>query len=259
MRPITVTDLAIGYGKKTIVKGINFALEKHDLAILIGPNGGGKTTLVKTILGIIPPISGTVEVLGCPVSHVCPHRKRIGYVPQMGRVPVNFPATLMDVVISGLFPYKERLSKIGKEEKSLALRVLEEMGLLEKKDEPFGNLSGGQQKRGLVARALMGHPDALIFDEPTSGVDIAAAGKFRKKILELHEKDKIPILLVTHDINPYVDHLTKIIVIGKGKFRVGGLEILKDMDFLRSIYGESIKVIEIEGKFYLLSGDFHNV
>ncbi len=259
MRPIAVTDLSIGYGDRVIADGINFVLEKNDLAILIGPNGGGKTTLVKTILGIIPPLSGTVEVLGCTVKHVCPHRKRIGYVPQMGRVPEHFPATLLDVVLSGLYPYKERFDRIGKEEKELAMRALEEVGLVDKKDEPFGNLSGGQQKRGLVARALMGHPDALIFDEPTSGVDIAAASDFRKKIIELHNKEEIPILLVTHDINPYIDHLTKIIVIGRGRFRVGKLDVLRDIDFLREIYGESIKVIEVEGKFYLLSGDFHNV
>lgn len=258
MRPIVATDLSIGYGKKVIASGINFILERNDLAILIGPNGGGKTTLIKTILGIIPPLSGTVEVLGCPVKHVCPHRKRIGYVPQMGRVPHDFPATLLDVVLSGLYPYKEHFSKIRKDEKMLALRALKEVGLYDKKDEKFGNLSGGQQKRGLVARALMGHPDALVFDEPTSGVDIAAATEFRKKIIELREKEEIPILLVTHDVNPYIDYLTKIFVIGRGKFRVGGIEILKDVEFLKSIYGESIKVIEIEGKFYLLSGDFHN-
>jgi len=259
MRPIVANDLTIGYGKKTIASGINFVLEKNDLIVVIGPNGAGKTTLIKTILGIIPPLSGYVEVLGCPAKHVCPHRKRIGYVPQIGRVPKDFPATLLDVVLSGLYPHKERFSKIGKEEKLLAMRAISEMGLSKKINEQFGKLSGGQQKRGLVARALIGHPDALFFDEPTSGVDVAAASDFRKKIIELKEKEGIPILIVTHDVNPYIPYLTKILVIGRGKVRVGGIELLRDIEFLKSVYGESIKVLEIEGKFYLLSGDFHDV
>ncbi len=258
MRPIAANSLKIGYKKHVVADNINFVVEERDFVIIMGPNGGGKTTLVKTILGIIPPLAGYVEVLGCTVKHVCPHRKRIGYVPQMGRVAGHFPATLLDVVLSGLFPYMQRFSFIGKEEKMLALKVIEELGLYDKRNEPFVNLSGGQQKRGLVARALMGHPDALIFDEPTSGVDIAAASDFRKLIVELHQREGIPVLLVTHDINPYLDYLTKIIVIGRGKFRIGGREVLKDIDFLKSIYGESIKVVEIEGRYYLLAGDFHN-
>ncbi len=259
MRPIAVNNLKIGYRNRVIAENINFVLEENDFVIVIGPNGGGKTTLVKTILGIIPPLEGTVEVLGCSVHHVCPHRKRIGYVPQMGRVRGNLPATLLDVVLSGLFPYMHRISFIGKDERELAIKMIKELGLYEKRNEPFSSLSGGQQKRGLVARALMGHPDALIFDEPTSGVDIAAASEFRKLIIELHREKGIPILLVTHDINPYLDHLTKIIIIGRGECRVGQLELLKDEDFLKKIYGESIKTLQINGKIYLLSGDFHNV
>ena len=258
MRPIAVSNLKIGYKNHVVAENINFVLEQNDFVIVIGPNGGGKTTLVKTILGIIPPLDGSVEVLGCSVHHVCPHRKRIGYVPQMGKVKGDLPATLLDVVLSGLFPYMHRISFIGKEERKLALRMIEELGLFDKRNELFANLSGGQQKRGLVARALMGHPDALIFDEPTSGVDIAAASEFRKLIVDLHKNKGIPILLVTHDINPYLDYLTKIIIIGRGMCRVGGVELLKDEEFLKKIYGESIKILEINGKIYLLSGDFHN-
>ncbi len=259
MRPIVVSNLKIGYKNRVIAENINFVIEEKDFVIVIGPNGGGKTTLVKTILGIIPPLAGTVEVLGCTVGHVCPHRKRIGYVPQMGRIKKDFPATLLDVVLSGLYPYMHRISFAGKDERGLALKMIKELGLYEMRNELFSRLSGGQQKRGLVARALMGHPDALIFDEPTSGVDIAAASDFRKLIIDLHKKKGIPILLVTHDVNPYLEHLTKLIVIGRGMCRVGYLELLKDEEFLKKIYGESIKTIEIDGRIYLLSGDFHNV
>ncbi len=258
MLPIVADKLSIGYKSKKIADNITFSITQEDFIAILGPNGSGKTTLVKTILGIIPPIDGEVSVFGCPVKHVCPHRKKIGYVPQIGTFSQGFPSTLLDVVISGLFPYKNTLAFPNSEEKMLAKEVIEKVGLLDMQDTPIGHLSGGQQKRGLLARALIGSPDVIILDEPTSGVDISSTHSLISLLIDFHEKEHIPIVVVTHDINPYYNVLTKFILIGNGKFVVGKKEQIFNKELLKDIYGNGIEIIEQNGRKYLITGDYHN-
>jgi len=257
MAEIIFNEVTVSYGESPVLKDLTFVVEKEDFVIIMGPNGTGKTTLVKTLLGVKKPDKGLVYVLGCPVQKVCPHRKKIGYVPQFQSIDPDFPATLYDVVLTGSYANLGYVKLPGKEEKEEALRLIEEVGLKGMENHPFGRLSGGQQRRGLIARALMGSPRILVLDEPTAGVDLASQNQVRSTIQEIYKRTRIPVLLVTHDINPFLSLVTKIVLLGYGKHFVGGKEDIIREEILREVYGEYVRVIEVAGKKYVMTRDYH--
>ncbi len=258
MPEIVFNNVSVGYGSDTILSGLNFVIDKEDFIVIFGPNGAGKTTLAKTILGILKPLSGDIYVLGCSVKGVCPHKKMIGYVPQVYNVDKDFPATLFDVVLSGCFPLLERYKKVPYEYYKQAERNLELVNLLDHKDKPFSQLSGGQQKRALLARALMGPPRILLLDEPTAGIDLASESQVNEAIVECFKTYKIPVVLITHDIEPYLSVATKYIVVGYGKHYVGTSDEILKTSILSDIYGTKVDVEIIGDKTHIKVRDYHH-
>lgn len=192
---IKCKDLSFGYDKQQVLKAINLDIMERDFMAIIGPNGGGKSTLLKLILGLLDPDSGEITVFGKkPVKT----RGKIGYVPQYGDYDSGFPIKVLDVVLmstlrscSFLPWYSARVKKRGIEQ----LRFLGIEHLSEKK---LDELSGGQRQRVLIARALMSNPEILILDEPTANIDSSVEGDIYKMLKRLNEK--ITIILVSHDI-----------------------------------------------------------
>ncbi|MEO0272736.1 MAG: metal ABC transporter ATP-binding protein [candidate division WOR-3 bacterium] len=258
MPEIVFENVTVAYGSEVVLSNLSFTLEREDFLVVMGPNGTGKSTFAKTILGVLKPIKGLSYVLGCPVQKVCPHRKMIGYVPQFYNLDPDFPATLYDVVLTGSYSMLKPYEKVHSSFKAQAEENLRLVELWEYRDKLFGQLSGGQQKRALLARALMGPPRILLLDEPTSGVDLKSEIQVNEAIIRAYRTHRIPVILITHDINPYLEIATKVIVMGYGTHVVGSPEEVLKEDILETIYDIKIDILQKEGRKIINVRDSHH-
>lgn len=188
---LEIKNLSAGYDANIILENVNLDVFSGDFIGVIGPNGGGKTTLIKTILGLIKPISGEVNLLI--------NKNNVGYLPQVNQIDKRFPISVIDVVRSGksntaLFSSFHRNSA----EKEKAEKLLAEMGIIDLRNKAIGELSGGQMQRTFLCRALMNDPELLVLDEPSTYVDNNFEGELYLKLKELNEQ--MAILLISHDV-----------------------------------------------------------
>lgn len=183
-----------GYDGNTILRNVNLDIYENDFIGIIGPNGGGKTTLVKVILGLLKPFKGEVEYL----METTGSRLPIGYLPQINVIDKKFPISVGDVVLSGFMDTNKYIQKYSKEEKSLANEIMEDLGIYNLKKNPIGNLSGGQLQRVFLCRAIISSPKLLILDEPNTYVDNKFEGELYEKLSQLNSK--MAILIVSHDV-----------------------------------------------------------
>lgn len=199
---IQIRNLSFQYDDNPLIENVFLDIEQGECVAFFGPNGGGKTTFLKLLMGFLKPTAGAVLIDGD-----IPNKKQrlIGYVPQISHLDRQFPITVLDVVKMGaLSPSLFRSYMPHSEEE--ALKMLEKVGLKEMAEVPFGSLSGGQSQRVLIARALMGNPRYLFLDEATANVDPLAEELFHTLIKNL--KGLLTIVMVTHDlptVMPYID------------------------------------------------------
>lgn len=192
---IEIQDLSFSFNAQPVLQNIYLEVKKGDFLAMIGPNGGGKTTLLKIMLGLFSPNKGTVRVLGRPpqkVSH------RIGYVPQDVDINLRFPVSALDVVLMGNLKPGKGWSRPSREDRIAALRTLERLDMGPYCDRRIGELSGGQRQRVFVARALVTQPELLFLDEPTASIDTRGQHEFYQMLKQLNER--ITIVLVSHDL-----------------------------------------------------------
>lgn len=182
-----------GYGNKRVLSDVNLKITEDDFIGVIGPNGGGKTTLLKTILGLVDPFAGSVLLDGLPRG-----RKDIGYMPQISSFDRDFPITVRDVVLSGLSGSTSLIKGHTKEQKIHVQALLEETGLTLLADKSIGDLSGGQMQRAFLCRAIVHQPKLLILDEPSTYVDKTFEGELYQMLQVLNKS--MAIMLVSHDI-----------------------------------------------------------
>jgi zinc transport system ATP-binding protein len=192
-------------GTLPVLEDISLSIPPKDFLGLIGPNGGGKTTLLKVLLGILKPQTGSVSVLGRSPRDVS---RRIGYVPQQGKVDVNVPATVLDVVLTGRLGLSSWGYGYSGHHISAAETAMDRVGVIDFRNQPIASLSGGQCQRVLIARALAAEAEILFLDEPMAGIDT----QMEQGILELlHElNDKLPIVLVSHDLGFISTHVKRV-------------------------------------------------
>ncbi|WP_423129461.1 metal ABC transporter ATP-binding protein [Gaoshiqia sp. Z1-71] len=188
---VEIKELNAGYDGEVVLRDVNLDIKRNDFLGLIGPNGGGKTTLIKALLGLVKPIRGEV-IFHIPVS-------RIGYLPQINRIDKSFPIKVLDVVRSGKTEGRNfSLFKNNKKETAYAEELLSEMGVLHLRDKAIGELSGGQMQRVFLCRSLMNNPELLILDEPDTYVDNQFESELYEKLKELNKR--MAIMLVSHDV-----------------------------------------------------------
>ena len=217
---IKCEKLSLGYDGKAIVDNLNFEIQNGDYLCVLGENGVGKSTLIKTLLKLIKPISGEVVYN----ENLLP--TEIGYLSQQQQLLKDFPASVFEIVLSGC------QSKVGirpfykKEEKQTAKEKIEKLGLLDLMTRSFSELSGGQQQRVLLARALMAGQRLMILDEPVTGLDPEASRKMYEIINELN-KSNMTIVMISHDIEEALDYATKVLYIGQNIFYGTTLEYKK--------------------------------
>lgn len=197
-------------GLNPILENVSINMDEKQFLAIVGPNGGGKTTFLKLIMGLLEPQKGQIKLFNESPSHV---RKKIGYVPQVLRFDKDFPISVEELVLQGLL---SRLSWWGRfKERDIALAddALEAVGLSAYKKAPFGSLSGGQAQRALIARALIGGPDILLLDEPTASID-SQAEKEIFQILKRFAQNKT-VLMVTHDLNAIAPQVDRVLFINR--------------------------------------------
>jgi zinc transport system ATP-binding protein len=187
---ISIRNVSVSYGHVKALDAITFDVMNKDFIGIIGPNGGGKSTLVKTLLGLVEPDSGEI---------VIEQNKEIGYVPQFAEFDQSFPISVMEVVMSGVIKGKKlSFKKYNNDEIKYAETLMKRMDILDLKEKQIGELSGGQLQKVLVTRAMVSHPDILVLDEPTASLDV----KVKNEIYDILKclSEEITILIITHDI-----------------------------------------------------------
>ena len=228
-------DAGLGYDNKALIEHFDFQVYMGDYVCIVGENGSGKSTLLKTLLGLIKPVSGEV-VLAHAIQNGA-----VGYLPQQTQVQRQFPASVMEVVLSGFLNHSRRSPFFRKEEKRIAYRNLTRPEIADLAKQCYGKLSGGQQQRVLLARALCAARDILVLDEPVTGLDPIAAEKLYEHLRKLH-KEGMAIVMVTHDIRSAVTEADHILHMNEGEYFYGPVGEYMESDY-SAIYGRKCGVL----------------
>lgn len=207
---ISIKDVSFSYGSGNVLENVTLFIQQGDFLAIIGPNGSGKTTLIKVVLGLLKPSHGEVQILERKVAEFSEWQK-IGYVPQKAtHVDPLFPVSVREVIAMGLLSSKKFPKLTKKEEEFSIERALKHVGMENFKNWRIGSLSGGQQQRVFIARAIVNQPHILFLDEPTTGVDAETQERFYDMLDSLNKKEKITIVLITHDIGIVNKHVTQV-------------------------------------------------
>jgi zinc transport system ATP-binding protein len=206
---VEFNEVNFAYQEMLILKNVYLEIYPGEFIGIIGPNGGGKTTLLKLLLGFLKPNSGRISVFGeSPSKTTLQH---ISYVPQTMRYDRDFPISVMEVVLSGLLSRLPWYGRFMKSERLAAFEALDKLGVADLSERSFGTLSGGQAQRVLIARALVSNPKILLLDEPTANVDSLAESIIYKILEEL--KGQVTILMVTHDLKTVIDRVERVLCV----------------------------------------------
>lgn len=211
MTLLRVEKAAFGYAGRHVVADVDLDVRAGDFLGIVGPNGGGKTTLFRGLLGLVAPQRGTVQRSSA----------RIGYVPQREALDSIFPLRVADVVRMGAYGDLRGLRFPTSTQRAVAERAIERVGLADESDAPFAGLSGGQRQRALLARALLGAPKVLLLDEPTSGVDRGAQRRILDLLVELNTRDGLAVLLVSHQIGLLREAAREVLWVAEGRVERG--------------------------------------
>jgi zinc transport system ATP-binding protein len=221
---IEIENLNFSYNGQNVLRDVNLSLEPQDFMAMIGPNGGGKTTLLKLMLGLLSAESGSIRILG-KTPQSASHR--VGYVPQDIHINKNFPVSALDVVLMGkLKPGKGR-SRHSHQDRIAAEQALEQVEMEKYRDRRINELSGGQIQRVLVARALVTEPELLFLDEPTTSIDTKGQNEFYVLLKELN--DKITIIIVSHDLMVISGFVKSVACVNKRLHYHGQAELTGEM------------------------------
>jgi zinc transport system ATP-binding protein len=224
MEIIKLKDVMVSYGDNTVLQDINLSIMRNDFMGIIGPNGGGKSTLLKLLLGLVQPASGTVSVFGKSPEQV---RSRIGYVSQHPDFDRDFPVSVRDVVMMGRFANSGLFRRYSNQDKAAVEKALSRVGMQDSGNKQIGKLSGGQQQRVFVARALVAEPELLLLDEPTASIDHTMQTEFYEILAKL--KKSLTIIMVSHDIGAVSIYVDKIACLNRTLFYHGSKEITPEI------------------------------
>jgi zinc transport system ATP-binding protein len=234
---VEIKNLYAGYNHETVLEDINLTIEQDDFIGLIGPNGGGKTTLLKIILGLIQPQRGKVQVMGETPEK---GRSHIGYVPQFSEHDSAFPISVRDVVRMGRLGRQRLFKPYSKEDDAVVSERLAWVDMLEHQDRALRELSGGQRQRVYVARALATDPKLLVLDEPTISVDLEASTHIYDLLHQINQQG-VTIFLVTHDLNVVSSYVKTIGCMNRRLHYHGEKQVTDEM--LRATYGCPVDLI----------------
>lgn len=243
---LQIKDIVSGYGKKVVVNNISMKVKRGDFICILGSNGCGKTTLLKTILGFIKPFNGEIYVDDISIGNLKERElaKKISYIPQAHVPP--FPFTVKDVVIMGRTPYLGKGNNPSMEDEKLAHESMERLGILKFENNPYTELSGGQQQLTMIARALVQNTDFIFMDEPTANLDFGNEYKVLEEVYSLAKLYNKGVIMVTHNPNHVFSFADKVIIMKNGKiYKSGYPEDKITEDVLKDIYNTEVKVVGV--------------
>lgn len=245
---VEIQRVTCAYGAKPVLDDVDLVIEPHQFSGIVGPSGSGKTTLLRAVLGSVRPVAGAVRRR---------HGLRVGYVPQVETVDWSFPITVGECVLMARTSSR-RLPWPSTAERRQAAQLLDRLGVGQFADRHIRDLSGGQQQRVFIARALLGEPDLILMDEPTSGVDVTT----RHEVLHLLDdlnRDGLAIVLTTHDLNGIAAHLPHVVCLNRRVIAAGAPAEVLTVDVLERTYGARMEVLQHAGLPVVLESPTHRV
>lgn len=245
---IEFRNVDLGYGKKKIATNLNWSIYQGDFLGIVGPNGSGKTTILRGILGILRPQRGEI------ILHNNGQKIRIGYVPQREVLDPIMPFTVYDIVMMGRYGRLGLFKIPGKEDNAKVMESLEHVDICNLADIPFKELSGGQKQRTLIARAIAAEPNILILDEPTNGMDLPSRTGILELIKHFHSEHDILIIMVSHLLNDVANYVERIALVEKNIFQFGSVNEILSAKNLSDLYNIEIKVGECYGIKFIAAG-----
>jgi ABC-type Mn2+/Zn2+ transport system ATPase subunit len=230
--------VSLGYGRRPVVSDLNFEFMEGDFLGMVGPNGSGKTTILRALLGSLAPMRGSI---------VRAPGLRFGYVPQRDQVDYQFPLRVIEAVMMGRYDRIGVGRRPGPEDRRRALAALDHVGVADLADKFLTALSGGQKQRTLIARALVGEPNVLVLDEPTNGMDLVSTTQILGLVRELHDRDRLTVLMVSHALNEVANYVDRIALVMDGKLRVGPVHEIMTERTLSDMYRIPVEVHNMHG------------
>jgi len=235
---VAVEHLSFRYNSVEVLSDISFGVNVGDYVGLVGPNGSGKTTAIKVVLGLVKPAKGIVSLFGTNVNDFREWH-RIGYLPQkLTHFNPHFPATVREIVSSGLFSTKKFPKRIQRSDEVSIDDAMRLTDVTDIEHKLIGELSGGQQQRVLVARAIVNRPDLLILDEPTTALDPEARGTFFQTLMGLNQNRNVTIILITHDIASIGKYASKLLYLDKQIIFYGSFQDFCVSEKMTNYFGE---------------------
>lgn len=249
---VHLAGVSVGYEDRPVLEHVDMALAPGSLTAVVGPNGGGKSTLLKLIAGVLRPWTGTIAVLGARPGE---HARSVAYVPQAETVDWGFPVAAIDVVMMGRYPRLGPLRRPGTADRAAVARALEEVGMTALADRQIGALSGGQRRRVFLARALASEPDLYLLDEPVTGVDNATQEDLMA-VLDAEARAGKTVIASTHDLASAAEHFRSIVAVNRTIVAQGDASLVLDADVLLRTYGGHL--LFVGGRAVVLDDAHHH-
>ncbi|MCY4170401.1 MAG: metal ABC transporter ATP-binding protein [Bacteroidetes bacterium] len=237
---VEVRDLTVAYRENPVLWDVDLDVMPGTLMAIVGPNGAGKTTLIKAILGLIKPAAGRIRILGKPYQKVA---SSVGYVPQRGSVDWDFPTSVMDVVLMGLYGRLGWIRRPGQSEHQVAISALKKVEMDDYSDRQISQLSGGQQQRVFLARALVQDADVYLMDEPLQGVDATTEHAIIEILHSLRSSGKT-VLVVHHDLQTVTSYFDEVLLLNIRRIVSGPVSEVFTDENLRHTYGGRVAIIK---------------
>jgi ABC-type Mn2+/Zn2+ transport system ATPase subunit len=235
----------LGYGRQKVLADLDLVLYAGDHLGIVGQNGTGKTTILKTMLGILKPVSGRVRRRSST---------RYGYVPQRQQIDEVYPLTAYEIALMGRYTLLGSVARPSRKDADFTLECLHHVGIADLSEKPFRELSGGQKQRVLIARALATEPEVLILDEPTNDMDIGSEHSIMELLAGLHGEGPKTVVIVSHLLNVLVNYVQSFALIHGGKAVLGSAEQIVNSQRLTEIYGVPVQVAAYDGRKVVLTG-----
>ncbi|MEK9578307.1 MAG: metal ABC transporter ATP-binding protein [Aquiluna sp.] len=254
MSLLEISSASLGFAERVLWSDLNLSVEPGEFIALIGANGSGKSMLLKTMLGIQQLTSGSISFAGKPAGV---QNHLIGYVPQHRNADAGLPLRVIDAVRFGLDGHKFGPSFAGRAAREKSLEALRRVDAEHLANEPVGKLSGGEMQRVRVAQSIMSEPKLILADEPLSALDLKHQQRVSELINEQRERLGSAVIFVTHDLNPIIDYVDRVIYLAQGRHSIGTTDEVMQSDVLSKLYGTEIDVVRNQGRIVVLGAHDH--
>ena len=251
---VELRDATLSFGDRTLWSDLNLAVQQGEFIAVLGPNGSGKTSLLKVLLGQLAPTSGTVRIAGTPAKAGNSH---VGYVPQQKSLDDGLPLRGRDLVGLGVDGHRWGTGLRGRtKRRAIVDSAIAQVGAQAYADAPIGSMSGGEQQRLRIAQALVGDPKVLLCDEPLLSLDIANQHRVSELIDRRRRDHDTAVLFVTHEINPILPLVDRVLYLVDGQFQIGTPEEVMTSEVLSELYRTDVEVLHVRGRLVVVgTGD----